>query len=338
MTNQNRARLIALDWGTTSCRAYLLGDDGVILSERRQKTGVMAVTAAADLAGTDHADAFEEAFEVLCGEWLTTWPDLPVIACGMVGSNHGWVETPYRHLPADLAADGIVLTPVTTRRTVVSIIPGLIEESGLPDVIRGEETQVLGALMGDQCHGGNAADGRIVLLPGTHSKWVRVAGTSVTGFTTCMTGEFFSLLSTRSTLSLQSVRPTHTDWAAFARGLELSATPAGNGGILATAFSARTLVMTGSLHPSQVEDYLSGLLIGSEIAGITRSWLGELPREILLCGEAGLNERYRRALLRFGLSVAHETITAAADGMWRTAIAAGLLTDASAVPPVPFLQ
>lgn len=330
MTNHISARLIALDWGTSSCRAFLLDNDGLVLAERRQDSGSMVVATTAEAAGTEHASAFEESFERLCGDWLTVWPGIPVIACGMVGSNHGWFETPYRRLPADLAAEGVSLTSVPTRRgTMLHIIPGLISDSGLPDVLRGEETQVLGALAGDPDRASvDDETTRIVLLPGTHSKWVRVAGSTVIDFMTCMTGEFFSLLMTESTLSLLSSPPVEVDWDAFARGLDVSATRA-DGGILTTVFSARTLVMTGRLAPAQVEDYLSGLLIGAEIAGVTAGWLGNRSVQILLCGEAGLNQRYRRGLEKFGLSVARESTTSAAAGMWHTAIAAGLLPDIS---------
>jgi 2-dehydro-3-deoxygalactonokinase len=330
MTNQSRARLIALDWGTSSLRAYLLGDAGIVLSARRQNSGVLALTSEANRAGINHAQAFEHCFEALCGDWLTLWPDVPVIACGMVGSNQGWVETPYRKLPSDLATGGILTSVPTKRHSMVHIIPGLIVDSDLPDVIRGEETQVLGALMSGPQTNPHQSDERIVLLPGTHSKWVRVSGTTVTAFTTYMTGEFFSLLATKSTLSLQTVRSQAPDWEAFARGLEVAAAP--NGGILMTAFLARTLVMTGKLHPTQVEDYLSGLLIGAEIAGIRALWFGEFSGEILLCGEPDLNDRYRHALKRFGLQVAHETTTAAVAGMWHAATEAGLLSESGTQP------
>nr|WP_277871739.1 2-dehydro-3-deoxygalactonokinase [Cryobacterium sp. MDB2-33-2] len=336
MTNSSRARLIALDWGTSSLRAYLLGDSGIVLSERRQSSGVLALTSGANRAGTDHAQAFERCFEALCGDWLTLWPNVPVIACGMVGSNQGWVETPYRKLPSDLATAGVLTRVPTKRHSMVHIIPGLIVDSDLPDVIRGEETQVLGALMSAPRSDPHQSDERIVLLPGTHSKWVRVSGTTVSAFTTYMTGELYSLLATKSTLSLQTVRSQEHDWEAFARGLEVAAAP--NGGILMTAFSARTLVMTGKLHPTEIEDYLSGLLIGAEIAGIRASWLGEFSGEILLCGEPDLNDRYRRALKRFGLKVAFETTSAAVAGMWYAAAEAGLLSESRIRPSQPIQQ
>ncbi|MDI3213623.1 2-dehydro-3-deoxygalactonokinase [Arthrobacter sp. AL12] len=330
MTKQSGARLIALDWGTSSCRAFLLGNDGIVLSERRGNSGVMDVSTAADLDGLAYEEAFEEVFEALCGDWLTDLPALPVIACGMVGSNRGWVQTPYRLLPADLTGDGIALTAVPTRRgATVHIISGLMDDSKLPDIIRGEETQVLGAIVGEQASGSaDLEHERVVLLPGTHSKWVRIKGSTVTSFTTCMTGELFSLLTTKSTLAQPSARLEEADWDAFVLGLDVAGAPPGNGGILTTAFSARTLVMTGRLRPNQVEDYLSGLLIGSEIADIKASWLADITVQILLCGEPDLNQRYRMALERFGLSVTHETTTSAVIGMWRTAVSASLLSDA----------
>ncbi len=295
--SESRARLVALDWGTTSCRAYLLGDNGVVLAERREPLGILAVTKRAAALDIPVALAYEQTFESLCGDWLALDSRLPAIASGMVGSTHGWIEAEYRAVPADLAAGGTGLTEVrTTAGNTVHIIPGLIADSGLPDVMRGEETQILGALTEGRRTGtlDRAAD-RIVLLPGTHSKWVRTTGTTVTDFTTFMTGEVYALLMKDSTLSLLATHRDRPDWGAFERGLDVAASPDGGGGFLATAFSARTLVMTGSLAPDQVEDYLSGLLIGHELEGIVWAWLRDDPHPIVLCGNLDLNDRYRRA-------------------------------------------
>ncbi|MBK5249427.1 MAG: 2-dehydro-3-deoxygalactonokinase [Actinomycetales bacterium] len=328
MTNRNDARLIALDWGTTSCRAYLMAEGGVVLAERRQPLGTMAVTRHASATGTPHVLAFEQSFEEICGGWLESDPDLPVIACGMVGSNHGWAEADYRAVPADLVSEGIVLTRVSTRRGVtVHIIPGLIADSALPGVMRGEETQILGALTANLRAGTlDYASERIVLLPGTHSKWVRIIGTTVKDFATYMTGEIYALLTTDSTLSRLSVRPVQSDWMAFDRGLDVARSPAGRGGVLNTAFSARSLVITGELAPDQVEDYISGLLIGHELAEIDPAWLADEPNAILLCGEAALNDRYRRALQRLGVDVDLAVPGSAPLGMWEIAQITGLLT------------
>jgi 2-dehydro-3-deoxygalactonokinase len=328
MTTTDRPRLLAVDWGTSSCRAYLLGENGAVLSERREPCGVLAVTMQAAASGTERSVAFEQAFERLCGDFLKREPELPVIACGMVGSNHGWVEAAYRPLPTDLAAGGDVLTPVQTRTgTTVHIIAGLVTNSALPGVMRGEETQILGAISHEITTGAPArAPDRIVLLPGTHSKWVRVSGTTVTDFTTCMTGEIFALLTTGSTLSRLATPADSPRWEAFDRGLDLAASPFGDAGILNTAFSARTLVLTGRLASDEVIDYLSGLLIGHELAGIAASWLGDEPTEILLCGDPELNVRYRRALESRGLAVALAIRDSAPAGMWQVADATGLIS------------
>lgn len=327
MTNRDQPQLIALDWGTSCCRAYLMGEGGVVLSERQDPSGIMAVTAHASASGTSFELAFEQIFEKLCGEWLESDPEVPVIACGMVGSNHGWAEAEYRPVPADLSAPGIALTQVrTTAGVTVHIIPGLIAQTALPDVMRGEETQILGALNKSLRTGTlDYSAERIVLLPGTHSKWVRVVGTTVTDFTTYMTGEIYALLTTDSTLSLLATRADRPDWAAFDRGLDIAISRTGVGGILNTAFSARTLVMTGKLAPDQVEDYVSGLLIGHELMGIGASWLGDEPHTILLCGNTHLNDRYRRGLVRRGLQVTLAPALSAPAGMWQVAEAAGLI-------------
>ncbi|WP_269048173.1 2-dehydro-3-deoxygalactonokinase [Paenarthrobacter sp. Z7-10] len=339
MTTDAEARLIAIDWGTSSCRAYLLGSSGAILAQREEASGTMAVSARAANEAISRAVAFERAFDDLCEDWLRIEPALPVIACGMVGSNHGWAEADYRNTPAEMADTGIRLTTVRTRTgRNVHIVPGLITGGTLPSVMRGEETQILGALAasGDGIPA-HRAPGRgasqIVLLPGTHSKWVRVVGTVVSDFTTYMTGEVFALLSNESTLSRLALKTVRSSWDAFDRGVEVAASPAGAGGFLGTAFSARSLALTGELAREDILDYLSGLLIGDEIAGIGRTWLLDGERSVILCGADELNSRYRRALQRFGITVSREAQQSAAAGMWLTANAAGLLSERAAVVP-----
>jgi 2-dehydro-3-deoxygalactonokinase len=328
MTSTDRPQLVALDWGTSSCRAYLLGGTGVVLAQRREPSGVMALARRASASGLAADIVFDQTFQKLCGDFLISDPDLPVIACGMVGSNQGWAQAPYRQLPCDLAAGGDILTRVRTQTgTTVHIIPGLIVNSSLPGVMRGEETQILGAITHED-HPGTPDRGadRVVLLPGTHSKWARVQGTTVTDFTTCMTGEFFALLTKSSTLSGLATAADSPRWEAFNRGLDVAGSPIGRAGILNTAFSARTLVLTSRLASDEVHDYLSGLLIGQELTGIGASWLHEAPAEILLCGDPDLSDRYRRALERRGLQVALGTRHCAPAGLWRVAQASGLIS------------
>lgn len=329
MTNRNEAQLIALDWGTSVCRAYLIGENGVVLAERREPSGIMTVAPRSAASAKSYEQAFDRTFERLCRDWLRPNNDLPVIACGMIGSNHGWAETEYRQIPADLAESALTLTSVRTRSgPTLKIIPGLIADTAIPDVMRGEETQILGALMESTRAGAPDAD-RIVMLPGTHSKWVRVNGTTVTDFTTFMTGEFYAWLTTDSTVSRLATRAEAPDWDAFDRGLDVVSSLDGHRGILSTAFSARTLVMTGQLDPQQVDDYISGLLIGHELAGAFASWLEGVPADVLLCGDADLSDRYCRAMERLGLQVTIAGSYCAPAGMWHVARAAGLVRGAA---------
>jgi 2-dehydro-3-deoxygalactonokinase len=143
-----QAQLIALDWGTSSLRTYKLGPAGRVLEQRSLATGIMHLPGEPrDIAGVRCSDGFELAFDAACGDWLDAQPGLPVIACGMVGSAQGWSEATYRNTPVDVASLGQALHTVRSLRGVdVHIVPGVIEQVGLPNVMRAEETQVLGVL------------------------------------------------------------------------------------------------------------------------------------------------------------------------------------------------
>src|SRR5882672_5410925 len=141
------ARLIALDWGTSSLRAYSLGDSGSVLEARTLPLGVMVLAQLLDQATNEDTDTiFCRAFEKACGDWLQSSP-APIIASGMIGSSHGWHETPYLTVPISIARFATALTKFKVGAgRVIHIVPGLIENSELPNVMRGEETQVVGAL------------------------------------------------------------------------------------------------------------------------------------------------------------------------------------------------
>ena len=308
--------LIGLDWGTSSCRAYLLGAPspgrGPVLGEASRAVDLMSL-------GGDPA-AFNEVFEQLCGGWLDARPDLPVIACGMVGSRQGWVEAPYRELPADLTAPGLPCAQVRARRGVtVNVIPGLVDLRGQRGVMRGEETQLLGAGLA-----GDSQEDQVIVLPGTHSKWARLRGTVVRGFTTYLTGELFALLSRHSILA-SLLRPApEPSWAAFGRGVDVAAEAAAGPGLLGILFSARALPLTGALAESEVADYLSGMIIGAELAG-ARATGGQAPDgQLRVIAEPALAARYERAALRLGWRTVYAIDHPAPRGLWLTAQAIGL--------------
>lgn len=326
-------RFVALDWGTTSARAYLLDSAGTVLDTAATGRGILAVTDQLTTA-QDRLAAFEEEFERMCGRWLDAHPSAPVLASGMVGSNQGWVEAPYQHLPQDLGALAGALTEISTRRGPVHVVPGLLADGDLPQVMRGEETQILGVLEStavDEDTGERSET--VVVLPGTHTKWVRVEGRSVVDFLTVMTGEVFGLLTRHSILGRLARRPDAPDLEAFDRGVRTSLSTDPDVGILATLFSARTLPLTGRLAGEQVEDYISGLMIGAEVASCVRGWLspgsgrspGTRPAEVLLCGEPELCRRYQRALQQFGVDAPVITGDVVTHGLRSIALAAGLL-------------
>ncbi|WP_323164914.1 2-dehydro-3-deoxygalactonokinase [Pseudomonas atacamensis] len=327
-----QAQLIALDWGTTSLRAYKLAADGVVLEQRALSSGIMQLPKIPRIIhGRECADGFELAFDEACGDWLDAQPDLPVIACGMVGSAQGWREAAYCETPADVAHLGNSLrTVVSLRGTPVHIVPGVIQRSRLPNVMRGEETQVLGVL---QSLPAEAGSDLLIGLPGSHSKWVEVVDGRITHFDTFMTGEVFAVLSEHSILG-RTQQPSATfDAQAFDRGVQIALSADAELGVLSTLFSARTLGLTGELSPTAQADYLSGLMIGHELAALAnvqrrRRNQSNLPA-IVLIGNAQLCTRYHRALDACGFAQVTLAEQATERGLWQLARAAGLIDSSS---------
>ncbi|WP_321801486.1 2-dehydro-3-deoxygalactonokinase [Caballeronia sp. J97] len=309
--------LIALDWGTTSLRAYLLAADGLALDSRASAAGIMNLP----------AGGFDQAFDETCGAWLDAHADLPVIAAGMVGSAQGWVEAPYVATPAgaDALVAGIVKVK-TARGVTVHVVPGVLEHGELPNVMRGEETQIFGALASEPSLG--ASGGALIGLPGTHAKWAFVADGRIERFYTFMTGETFGALRDHTILG-RTMHPAATpDEQAFRRGVD-TARDSGHPGVLATIFSTRTLGLTGQLTAEQQSDYLSGLLIGHELRGLNEVLARERStlagKTLRLIGNDALCDRYRAALVRFGCHDAATIAHATEHGLYKIAALAGLV-------------
>jgi 2-dehydro-3-deoxygalactonokinase len=215
---------------------------------------------------------------------------------GMVGSRQGWREAPYASCPAELS--GLARQLHWIERDRIAIVPGLsVDRDGVPDVMRGEEVQIFGAIRLT-----GIADGLFV-LPGTHNKWTTVRDGRVTGFRTYMTGEFYGLLSRHSILARTTEADAPLDEMMFLQGV----TRAGDGqGLLHNAFGARALALFERLSPSQSASYLSGLLIGEELR------TQPLRQEVVLIGAPALTVRYTLALGAAGV----KTRTLGAEATW----------------------
>lgn len=324
-------RLIALDWGSSNLRAFLLGDAAAVLAQRHEDWGILCLPPPGGRA------AFEHAFAEVTGPWISQWPGLPVVACGMVGSAQGWQEAPYVACPADvhvLAAHAAhIATPFGAE---LWLAPGLRFDppGAAPDVMRGEEIQVVGAL---DLQPQWAERARFV-LPGTHSKWARVDDGRLIGFATHMTGELYAVLRQHSILGrLMPVPPaaaTPGDErqftqeaavdAAFIAGVQ-AARASAPGELGHQLFAVRTLGLTGRLEPALLGDYLSGLLIGHELlAGLAgRQRDDTVP--LVLVGDPALCRRYATAFEQFDTFAAAVLANTAPRGLWAFARAAGLL-------------
>ena len=270
-------RLLAVDWGTSSLRGALIGPDGGVLEDRHFARGILNVA----------AGAFPDVFDSSFGDWMT--PGTLCLIAGMAGSRQGWREAPYCACPAGFADIATHLKWIKAGR--IAIVPGLsIEKRGVPDVMRGEEAQVFGALLLL-----DLADARLV-LPGTHSKWVNVTGRRITEFSTWMTGEFYALLRQHSILArtLPASDP-EPDADAFDRGVDHALH---SQGLLHTAFSVRTLALFDRMPADALPSYLSGLVIGEELKSQT------LKRgdTVVVMGAEQLTACYEQALAHFGVS------------------------------------
>jgi 2-dehydro-3-deoxygalactonokinase len=281
------------------------------------------------IAGVMCSDGFELAFDEACGDWLDAQPGTPVIACGMVGSAQGWREAVYRETPADVTGLSAALQTVRSLRGVdVHIVPGVLQRSMLPNVMRGEETQVLGILA--SLPAATPDQSLLIGLPGSHSKWVQVADGCIMHFDTFMTGEVYAALSTHTILG-RTMRPSVSfDADAFDRGVHVALSDEGAAGPLSTIFSCRTLGLTGALSPGAQPDYLSGLLIGHELVALSalqrqrHAPNTELP-PIILIGNAQLCARYSRALAACGFAQVTLAEQATERGLWQLAVQANLL-------------
>lgn len=273
--------MIAIDWGTSSLRAYRLDASGGCVEKRQAPLGIMQIS---------EQMSFPQALDNVVGDWFTAGED-QIAMCGMIGSRQGWLEVPYVECPVSEYDIARGMKRVAWGERQASIVPGLTcrGPSGVGDVMRGEETQMLGAMphLGDGEH--------MICLPGTHSKWVLVRNRRFVSFTTHMTGELYALLKQHSILGrMMADSPTEDERlnAHFDEGVTRAREP---GGLAHHLFGVRAEGLLGRLPNEAASQYLSGLLIGHEIVNAQPA-----QRTISLLGAPALTTRYSRALADLG--------------------------------------
>lgn len=277
------AASIVVDWGTTSFRAALTTAQGRVLDHLETAQGISV------LAHGAHEDVLMEALE----PWFSAHGPLPVVALGMITSRNGWVEVAYVPSPAGVAelAAGAVRRRLPNGAELV-FLAGLTDLAGqpFPDVMRGEETQIVGHGLGRDL---------TVILPGTHSKWARVEDGRIQRFQTFVTGEIFALLMGHSFIARGATQPPVDDPAAFLRGLEEAAK---TGAMLSLLFSARTGGLAGQLTADQLRSYVSGMVIGQEFRQAREAGWFAPGDTVAIIGNDGLNALYGVAAKVFGLN------------------------------------
>ncbi len=295
-------QFVAGDWGTTHCRLYLCRADGSVLD-------TITGPGAADSRGR-----FETIFDGLWAPWQQRYGALPAILCGMVGSSIGWVQAPYVACPA--RAGQIAEACVSPPGRSIRIVPGLScrNRFGAPDFLRGEETQIMGALSS------NAALRRghhLLCLPGTHTKWVMLEDGAISEFLTAPTGELFALLQHHSVLVRDTPQAATTPGGeSFEQGVaEFNRFPQAQ--LLHRLFECRSRRLSGELAPPAAAGFLSGLLIASDIAGALQALPHAVAgRSVQLIGSPELTSLYARALERHGYpSAQHPGAAAAIAGL-----------------------
>ncbi|ERK16320.1 2-dehydro-3-deoxygalactonokinase [Pantoea sp. AS-PWVM4] len=278
----NTAEFGLCDWGTSSFRLWLVDGQGKTLSEVRTHQGL----------GSMADRSFSRVLEQHLAE-LGASTDLPVLICGMAGSRQGWQDAGYSTVP--LTVNELLLSPIRIAgERDIRILPGVCQRSPAYDVMRGEETMLLGAVRSGQLKNG------LIVMPGTHSKWVTLEDAVVTGFSTFMTGELFSLMSTHSILRhavADAVGEIDEHSPAFIAAVKLMLS---GGSLTQQLFTVRSTTLLSDCTPAASASRLSGLLIGAEIAACYQQ---TSQRHVMLIASGSLTALYRQALTLAGFAV-----------------------------------
>ena len=296
-----RPGLVAVDWGSSRFRAYLLDENGNLLDRAENNQGIFC----------HNQGGYEETLYNTCSQWLQQEPRIPILMAGMIGSRDGWVETEYLPCPVSIRSLGDNIMQVTDIHShPVYIVPGIsvFSSSTLPEVIRGEETQIFGIL-------NQSADKNLLAcVPGTHSKWIRVENNQIIRFSTFMTGEVFATVRHCGSIS-SLLDECDFDKNSFLEGICVSQS---DGGLLHHLFSIRARSLSRQNGLKLNTSYLSGLLIGAEI----KSALELYPEvtDIVVIGTDTLIHDYGLAFSAFDIAANSSTSEkAVVNGLWKLA-------------------
>ena len=283
MTSPKRAAMIGVDWGTTSFRANLLSPEGKILDKIFSSEGILA----------SHT-SFEDTLEHAVSHWLEESPNIPILASGMITSHNGWIQTPYQQTPSSVSDfSNSLLRHKTKSNMAIYFIAGLSHENelGRPDIMRGEESQIIGAVAAELPL---PSEKRVYLLPGTHSKWAETSGEQITGFTTFMPGEFYALAIKHSILGTLTKNTSTSISDGFMKGVK--ARMNSKHSILHLLFMSRTLAIFEKIQENEISDYISGLFICEEVLSAKRNGVIEQSKTVRIIGRNELVDRYTLAL------------------------------------------
>ncbi|HLU05705.1 MAG TPA: 2-dehydro-3-deoxygalactonokinase [Woeseiaceae bacterium] len=280
----NQVEYVLGDWGTSRLRLFLMTDDAA--AAYIEGPGIAAL---ASHSPEQRLDVLSQ----LLASWSSPAGSSQVLLCGMAGARNGLVEVPYARLPLDSSKWLIGATTLQTQSLAITIAAGVCScgPGSSVDVMRGEETQVFGAMQLDPDLGRGS---HVLLLPGTHSKWILVSDGSIVRFRTAMTGELFALLREHSTLFRVSTHgdDRESDPAAEREGFAAGVSRSRDGKLLAALFQARAGQLLEDRSPCWASGFVSGLLIGCEVGGFSETF--RTAASACIIGDGALAARYRQ--------------------------------------------
>jgi len=294
---------VGVDWGSTTFRAYRFDENGVLVAQISADKGIREIQ-------PPTAEHYEKVLFELIGSWL--YEGDIVLLSGMITSRTGWIETPYLSCPVDVTSIANCAQCIETQGIELRFLPGIKQENPAPDVMRGEELQLLGVA---DFNGSST-----IILPGTHSKWATMKGSELAQFRTVMTGELFELISKNSLVGAV-FSSQKFDENSFMEGVELGYETTT---LVSDLFTLRSSVILEQANSNTQHSRLSGMLIGSEIREGLQ--MMDACSDIVLVGAESLCLLYQRALTHIGKNARLSTGVAAVEGFQQ--IAKNFISDA----------